>query len=189
MKIGLVPISAKPYHAGHHYLIEAAASQNEKVIVYVSTSDRVKPGEFPIYGNVMKRIWAEHLLKIMPENVEIDFGGSPVRKVYEYVGAACENLNLTDELTIYSDDQDTQANYPLDQREKYMNPLYSANKVLFAAEVLPESFTRGNVAPNIRATTLRQHLLERNFVEFASKLPRQVNAYSIWDKLLKAESA
>jgi cytidyltransferase-like protein len=188
MKIGLVPISAKPYHAGHHYLVEKASSQNEKVIVYVSTSDRIKDGEFPIRGSVMKKIWAEHLLKIMPENVEIDFGGSPVRKVYEFVGSACEDLNLTDEITIYSDNEDTQSNYPIDQREKYMNPLYTANKVLFAAEVLPESFTRGGDAPNIRATMLRQCLMERNFVDFASRLPRQVNAYSIWDELLKAES-
>ena len=36
MKIGLVPVSAKPYHAGHHALVELAASQNDKVLLFVS---------------------------------------------------------------------------------------------------------------------------------------------------------
>ena len=28
MKIGLVPMAAKPYHAGHHALVERAAAEN-----------------------------------------------------------------------------------------------------------------------------------------------------------------
>ena len=53
MKIGLVPMSAKPYHAGHHMLVELAALSevtdevvdlqmpvNDKVIVFVSFSSR-----------------------------------------------------------------------------------------------------------------------------------------------------
>ena len=56
MKIGLVPVSAKPYHAGHHYLIETAASKNDKVIVYASTSDRKRKGEFPVSGRVMQLV-------------------------------------------------------------------------------------------------------------------------------------
>ena len=53
MKIGLVPMSAKPYHAGHHMLVELAAIAeitdevknlqlpvNDEVIVFVSFSSR-----------------------------------------------------------------------------------------------------------------------------------------------------
>lgn len=53
MKIGLVPMSAKPYHAGHHMLVELAALSevtdeiknlqlpvNDKVVVFVSFSSR-----------------------------------------------------------------------------------------------------------------------------------------------------
>ena len=45
MKIGLVPMAAKPYHAGHHELVKMAALQNDKVFVYVSTSDRKRKGQ------------------------------------------------------------------------------------------------------------------------------------------------
>ena len=71
MKIGLVPISAKPYHAGHHYLIETAAAKNDKVIVFASTSDRKRKGEFPVCGKTMHGIWQDEILKIMPENVDV----------------------------------------------------------------------------------------------------------------------
>ena len=80
MRIGLVPISAKPYHTGHHALVEIASKDNDAVLLFVSTSDRIRDGEFPIYGDDMKKVWLEELEAIMPGNVEIEYGGSPVRK-------------------------------------------------------------------------------------------------------------
>ena len=86
MKIGIVPMSAKPFHAGHNSLIRFAAGielldklvelgyaeqQNDKVNVYVSYSSRgVKSrrskgvkfevpieGEAPVFGKDMEYIW------------------------------------------------------------------------------------------------------------------------------------
>ncbi len=86
MKIGIVPMSAKPFHAGHNSLIRFAAGielldelvnlgfaeqSNDKVNVYVSYSSRgvkkrtrkgVKfeepiPGEAPVFGKDMEYIW------------------------------------------------------------------------------------------------------------------------------------
>ena len=71
MRIGLVPMSAKPFHRGHAGLIEIAAKENDKVIVFVGLGSRgIKKrkkqkrkfeeplaGEFPIYGDTMKKIW------------------------------------------------------------------------------------------------------------------------------------
>ena len=37
--VGLVPMSAKPFHKGHMFLIQAAAEKCDRVIVYVSISD------------------------------------------------------------------------------------------------------------------------------------------------------
>ena len=88
MKIGLVPLSAKPYHAGHHYLVEMAANANDKVVIFASTSDRRRPNEYPISGESMKKIWVNEILPILPSNVDVVFGGSPVRKVYETIGDA-----------------------------------------------------------------------------------------------------
>lgn len=185
MKIGLVPISAKPYHAGHHYLIETAAEKNDRVLVFASTSDRKRAGEFPVCGNTMLEIWKSEILEILPDNVEVIFGGSPVRKVYEEIGNACESGIHHDTFTVYSDVVDTKMNYTEEQRQKYMSPLYLEGKVIFAAEVIPEAFIRGSGAPDIRAEFVREHLKNRDFIAFKSCMPERLNSYACWSKLLK----
>ncbi len=55
MRIGLVPVSAKPYHIGHHALVTRAAEENDQVLLFVSTSDRKRKGEVPILGADMER--------------------------------------------------------------------------------------------------------------------------------------
>ena len=86
MKIGIVAMSAKPFHAGHNSLIKFAAGheileplvklgfskqENDEVNVYVSYSsrgvkkrtrkgisyDEVIPGEAPVFGKDMEYIW------------------------------------------------------------------------------------------------------------------------------------
>ena len=54
--IGLVPMSAKPFHEGHMFLIRKAIDECKKVIVYVSISDRSRKGEITIFGEDMKYI-------------------------------------------------------------------------------------------------------------------------------------
>jgi len=182
MKIGLVPISAKPYHAGHHALVELAASQNNKVILFVSTSGRRRPGEFPIEGEDMARIWREHLEGVMPGNVEIVYGGSPVRKVYEEVGEACD-AGSEDVYTIYSDPEDTSTNYPQGYRDKYMQPLCDLGQVVFASEADPNSVTRGVGTPNISGTKVRTYLESGDFSSFAAAMPPGVDSRAVFDIL------
>ncbi len=90
-------MSAKPYHRGHHALVQIAAlgsasdaalegaPDNDVVIVFVSYSsrgtkpgtkasggkERVTPGETPVFGDDMKYIWEELLLPNLelPSNV------------------------------------------------------------------------------------------------------------------------
>ena len=77
MKIGLVPMSAKPYHRGHHYLVTSAAAQNDKVMLFVSISDRCRKGEIPIYGSDMEDIFCNRIETVLPQNVQVEYGGSP----------------------------------------------------------------------------------------------------------------
>jgi hypothetical protein len=118
MNVALIPMSAKPYHAGHHKLIEVAADQNDLVVVYVSFSGRgtrrikdpldsrtikqgarkvevSKKGEVPIFGSDMKYIWEDVLLGnlSLPEHVRFIFPEaskvvSPIGRVHD----ACEIL-------------------------------------------------------------------------------------------------
>ena len=186
MNIGLVPISAKPYHKGHHYLIAEASKNNDVVLVFVSTSDRLREGEFPIYGDDMKKVWFEEIESIVPDNVRIDYGGSPVRKVYETISGACQDLD-DNVYTIYSDCEDTKVNYPLPYREKYMQPLFGLNQIKFASEENPDSFSRGVGAPDISATEIRSYLDSGDFEKFADLIPDGINKMNVYEILTKAK--
>ncbi len=181
-KIGLVPVSGKPYHAGHHAVVEIASAENDEVILFISTSDRLRKGEFPIYGKDMARIWKEELEPIMPSNVRIEYGGSPVRKVYMAIENACASAG-DDTYTVYSDPEDTAQNYPNRSREQYMQPLCDLGKVVFAAEEDPAKLTRGVGTPNISGTKLRQYLEDGDFNSFSAYMPAGVNARNVFDIL------
>lgn len=184
-RVGLIPVSGKPYHAGHHYLVERAAGENDEVILFVSTSDRVRKDQFPIHGSDMKRVWQEELEGVMPSNVRIEYGGSPVRKVYDTIGNACKVDGTEETYVVYSDPTDTAQNYPESYREKYMQPLCDQGQVIFAAEENPEAFTRGSGSPDVSGTKLRLALEQGDFDQFATGMPSGVDAQNIWNILKK----
>lgn len=188
-RIGLIPVSGKPYHAGHHYLVELAAAENDEVMLFVSTSDRVRKGEFPIYGSDMQRVWKEELEAIMPSNVTVRYGGSPVRHVYDTIGQACEIEGTEETYVVYSDPADTAQNYPQRQRDKYMQPLCDKGQVLFAAEEDASSVTRGAGSPNVSGTKMRESLEDGNFEQFAGGMPAGVNAQNVWNILKKIKES
>lgn len=182
-RIALVPVSGKPYHAGHHYLVELASLKNDEVILFVSTSDRMRKGEFPIRGLDMQRVWKEELEPIMPANVRVEYGGSPVRKVYDTIGNACKLEEVDETYVVYSDPTDTAQNYPDKNRDKYMQPLCDQGQVIFAAEEDPGSVTRGAGSPNVSGTKMREALQNSDFPTFAAGMPKGVNAQNVWDIL------
>ena len=184
-RIGLIPVSGKPYHAGHHYLVERAAAENEEVILFVSTSDRKRKGEFPIAGADMQRIWTEELEGSMPGNVRVEYGGSPVAKVYDTIGAACEIEGVEETFVVYSDPADTAQNYPQASRDKYMQPMCDRNQVIFAAEEDPAAFSRGQGSPNVSGTKMRQALQNGDFEAFAAGMPAGVDAQNVWSILTR----
>jgi hypothetical protein len=185
MKIGLIPVSGKPYHSGHHALVTRAAAENDRVILFVSTSDRKRKGQFPISGADMQQIWDEELEPIMPGNVEIQYGGSPVRKVYDTIGQACSIDGAEETFVVYSDPTDTAQNYPQKQRDKYMQPLCDQGQVIFAAEENPEAFTRGVGTPDVSGTAMRAALESGDLEFFASNMPAGVNAENVYNILRK----
>jgi len=95
MNIGLVPMSAKPFHLGHYKLIEKAAAENDITLVFVSFSSRgVKKvtragkkmevpidGDTPVFGSDMAEIWNSLLIP------NLDFGGRDVRILTPEMGA------------------------------------------------------------------------------------------------------
>ena len=182
MRVGLVPMSAKPYHAGHHALVEIAAGENDVVRLFVSTSDRRRKGEMPLLGSDMVRIWQEHLEAILPSNVQVEYGGSPVRKVYSALQDA-EGAGSEDTFTVYSDPVDTGANFPDKYRMKYFPQLHAQRQVVFAAEENPGRFTRGEGTPDVSGTKMRAHIVAGDREAFRRGMPAGVDADAVFDIL------
>lgn len=182
MKIGLIPMSAKPYHAGHHALVTMAAAENDLVKVFVSLSDRKRSGELPLLGSDMRTIWSQYLEPIMPGNVEIVYGGAPVQKVYAELSDA-EASGSTDTYMVYSDPADTALNYPERNRLKYFPGIYEKGQVLFAAEENPGRFTRGEGTPNVSGTKMRAAISSGDFEAFSKGMPVGVDAQGVFDIL------
>ena len=202
MKIGIVPMSAKPYHRGHHYLVTTAANENDKVLLFVSTSDRIKKDQTPIYGEDMESIWKNYLEPIMPSNVVIEYGGSPVRKVFQALetpeSVVASGNMIEDTFTIYSDKEDTEQNYTVGRinrktqsppstspAQKYFPSLLNNGYVKFAAEINPEMFMRGQGAPDISGTEMRRKLGAEELENFKADLPDldDDSKLQIYDKL------
>lgn len=127
-KIGLIGMSAKPFHAGHEGLIKTASSECDTVKLFVSISDRKRKNEITISGAAMKHIWDMFIEPTLPNNVHVEYGGSPIRKIYEFLGAENE-AGSEDLYFIYSDPDDLQKNFPQKSLEKYLTNIYHRRQI------------------------------------------------------------
>jgi ATP sulfurylase len=179
-KIGLIPMSGKPVHAGHWKLIQLAAEENDEVRLFVSLSDRKRPGEVKITGAGMMKIWHQFLEPALPGNVSVVYGGSPVRHVYEDLENA-EAEDSDDTFQIYSDKEDIL---------KYTDAsLGRAAPNLFASGQIIRRGVDRNETVNVSGTKMREMLSKGNVKQFAALLPPPVqeNAQEIID-VLKAST-
>ena len=170
-KIGLIAMSAKPYHVGHHKMVVRAANECDLVELFVSLSDRKRPGELPILGVDMKRIWEEHLKAIMPENVNVHLGGTPVRLVWEVLGTA-EEQQSEDTFVIYADEDDLKERFTEKSLNKYCRNLLANDQIILSATERAFSGTK-----------MRQMLSSGDREGFISKLPKGVDGNAIWEIL------
>ena len=113
MKIGLVPMSAKPYHAGHHMLVEFAAISeitdelrelqlpvNDQVLVFVSFSSR---GVRKIKDPADSRTLKQGARKIeVPKKGDTPIFGTDMKHIWNNL--LKPNLNLPSKVKIISPD-------------------------------------------------------------------------------------
>lgn len=183
MTVALVPMSAKPFHAGHYGLIDAAAQAHDHVMLYVSLSDRKRKGELPIKGSDMEQIWRHHIEGALPGNVEVEYGGNPIRNVFEQLGAENERMEEGDDdvatYSIYGDPEDVKKNFPVKSLEKYAGTLWKAKKV----KHVPVSRTS---TVDVSGTKMRELIAAGDAEGFMNYLPDQLGDESrqaIWNLL------
>ena len=175
-KIGIVPMSAKPYHAGHDGLVRLAAKENDEVHLYVSTSDRDE-----VSGAAMAQIWKDQIEPTLPGNVKVEYGGSPVFKTFQDIGKASE-AGSKDTYLIYSDPEDAAANFPDASLQKYAPNLFKAGLV----KTRPVERTS---TVNVSGTKMRGFLASGDKASFMKFLPPGLDGDQVWDTLQAAKPA
>lgn len=173
---GLLAMSAKPYHKGHHAAVMKASQECDIVHLFVSLSDRIRPGEVPVYGADMEIVWKTQLEAIMPPNVIVDYVKVPVASVYEFAGA----IDKSDEeaiVAIYADQEDLEKNFPSVKMSRYMPRLNDNNLIL-----------RMRTARLFSGTKMREFLASGDAESFKSMLPDGIDKEAVW-MLLEAGAA
>ena len=178
--IALIPLAAKPYHAGHDGLVRIASSENDEVHLLVSISDRARTGEMKIDGETMFMIWKDYIEDILPDNVKsfIDYTvTAPVSKVYNELENA-ESQGSQDVYTIYSD---------VDDIRKYTDEMLS--------KVAPTLFSKGQIqrrgierteTVDVSGTEMREFIEDGDIVGFTALLPPAIQQHGkeIFDLLV-----
>lgn len=165
-RLGIVPCHCAPYHNGHHLLITTAALENDNVIVLLSTSDRKRKNEIPIYWRQMLHIWQQVINKYIPKNVEIRLCNniSPIKLTWELLESYTQNMNDCPTITIYGDPIDNEARFNNTLLVKYVESLYNNNRVKI------KSFDR-SLTNNISGQMMRFYIANNNKQLFVKNLP------------------
>lgn len=178
-RIGIIPMSGKPVHAGHWSLIKLASEECDEVHVFVSTSNRARKGEISISGEAMRKIWSAYLEPALPNNVEPHYGGIPVRKVYEFLEQEEAAANDDAIFVIYSDETDIQ---------KYTEEsLSKVAPTLFADDQIETRGVSRVETVNVSGTKMREYIELGDVKNFKKFLPPEVqlHAKEILDILLQ----
>lgn len=165
-RIGLIPMSAKPFHKGHQLLITNASLENDVVYVLTAKSDRNRRGELPIYWTQMECIWNQVIIPNLPKNVIVNFlQSSPIQEVWKIFDATKhESINTCPVFTIYGDIQDNNARFNNFLLQKYANSLFVVN------HVQTRSYDR-SLTNNVSGTAMRLYLRTNNKKTFCDNLP------------------
>tara|TARA_R110001583_G_scaffold29469_9_gene103207 strand:- start:17632 stop:18213 length:582 start_codon:yes stop_codon:yes gene_type:complete len=183
MRVGIVAGSFKPYHKGHHKMVEIACKENDVVHVIVSLSDRNRVDQASVSGKQMEKVWNDHLVHILPENAKenlnlLPVGQTPVRIAYEMLEDAAES-NSSNTFNIYSD--------PSDINRYNEKSLLNRMPKKFVEENIfrrPVSMTETH---NVRGEDMRAWMTQRDKASFLKALPEKLSTpakESIWYTLV-----
>lgn len=181
-RIGLLGISGKPITSGHFSLIELAANECDQVKLFISLSDRKRPGEFPIYGKDMKLIWNKYLEPSLPGNVDVKYAVSiptPVQSIFSVLEEAEDANDTKNVYVIYSD--------PVDMERFIDKSLARSAPSIFKNGKIEKRIVERTETVNISGTKMRSFLASKNIKKFISFLPPEVQSdgKKIYDILMR----
>ena len=171
LKIALIGMSAKPFHAGHAGLIRIASQNQDVVQVYASLTPRGSETEreFVILPDKMKQVWDELILAKLPQNVEVVFSNNPISSIYEEL----ENCIEDAEYHIYAGNDACEKSFA--NVQKYTNLKIDEN--LFIHEITRETLSEAS------GTECRKALFRNDYKTFAKLMPWFVDSQRAWEIL------
>lgn len=171
-RIGLVAGSFKPFTAGHYNLVKKASDECDEVILFVSTGNRQRPGEFGLTWEHMKPVWDRYLHPAINNlrNVQLELKSQPIRAIYELLINANHDPRDHDLYVLYSDPNDMQLTYSNVIQMKYWPRLFSRDQVLSC--VVNREETDG-----ISGTIMRNALAKGDMEAFIAGLPEPIRPY------------
>lgn len=178
--IGVVPMSAKPYHVGHDQLIRLALAECDEVVVFVSEGDRKRKGEFLIKGSTMLDIWSDLIMKSLPDNTYVQFTSNPVSAVYELLGDADKDPDSVEAYRVYSDPKDMENNFPPSSVSKYAPRLVAEQRVV--RRLVPRETT-----VDVSGTQMRAWLMHGDKARFIAHLPPTIDGEAVWAALQRRQ--
>ena len=123
----------------------------------------------------MTGIWKDLIEPTLPGNVRVEYGGSPVKKVWEVLGQASQ-AGSPDIFAIYSDPTDIAQNYPSARLEKYAGSLYAKDQIILRAVERSETV-------NVSGTKMREWLASGDMRSFVRHLPKGIDGAEVWKRL------
>lgn len=165
--VGIVALAGKPIHSGHWKLIELAATENDRAIVYASTLDRGC-----ISGRSMFRVWCDVLEKKLPKNVLLRFSPSPHLDSRRELASFIE-LDPKRSFVIYADSVDGKS--------------LAIEAGMLGPQVSIRAISRESTT-NISATQMRELLTNHHKNAFMALLPDALSVKEralVWDLLMR----
>lgn len=180
--VGLIGGGFKPYTKGHHFLVEQAAQDNDEVYLFVSTGDRARKGQLPLYWKDMEQVWKVYLENILPGNVHVTYVPNPISAIYSKLEEAESDPSNQNSYTIYGDDSDMGKIFSPKRLQKHVERLHDNG------QVMTKPFARADNV-NISGTMMRKYLEEGDRQSFIEGLPAaaQKDGLAIFDLLSNPE--
>jgi nicotinamide mononucleotide adenylyltransferase len=102
----------KPFHKGHWKALQIASSQCTEVSLYISTQNRIRNDEYPIYADETRHIWKNFYESSIPRNVTVTFHSEPIKAAMEQIGHLNEHSDSQyGKIIIFGDETDLKKTY------------------------------------------------------------------------------
>jgi hypothetical protein len=179
-KIAIIPMAAKPFHAGHDSLIKRAFEDGcQAAIVFLSTGGRDEISAEDMIP-LWRRVYIPGISRVYGKNVSIRFTDSPVRDAALFAKNFAKNEGV--QVLVYGGVDGEGSN----EAQQRVDMILAKNPEL-SNKITPVGVSRSETG-GISGTAMRGFVTSDDFDSFINNLPSWLDAKDrrlVWDTLRK----